>query len=354
MSASSDISSLFKRFGGRADQYKEFTQEEPRQAPAVQRPQLVREEPELLVSDLAIEPSVNVETPSVWSAAGLQQLLNNLARASADAELASDTAELGKPSLGHIRIVAVVSAKGGVGKTTLAANLAVALHQAGRPVVALDLDPQDALHQHFQLESISCGLAATESAAAMESTSGVAVLPYGVVDETRRQAFEAELAQDPEWLAHRLQALNLEEGALVVLDTPPGPSVYLQQALSVANLALVVSLADAASYTALPKIEALIQTYAAERENFAGTGYLINQVDNSRQLNRDICRILHDLLGAQLLGIVHSDPLIAEALAYNRHVLEFDPHGHGCRDILGCASALVTRLASDTRVELAV
>lgn len=302
----------------------------------------------------AAELPVKQGAPSVWSAAGLQQLLSNLARASADAELASDAALVGKSSLDHIRIVAVVSAKGGVGKSTLAANLAVALHQAGRPVVALDLDPQDALHQHFQLELSSTGLAVAEDVPAVDSASGVKVLPYGVIDEARRQAFEAELLQEPEWLARRLQALNLEEGALVVLDTPPGPSVYLQQALSVANLALVVSLADAASYTALPKIDALIQTYAAERESFAGTGYLLNQMDDSRQLSRDISQILHDLLGEQLLGVVHSDPLIAEALAYNRHVLEFGPQGRGCRDILDCAGALVTCLASDTRAELMV
>ena len=137
----------------------------------------------------------------------------------------------------------------------------------------------------------------------------------------------------------------------MIIDTPPGPSVYLQQALSVANLALVVSLADAASYTALPMIDSLIKTHTAGRKSFVGTSYLINQVDNSRQLSRDITQIMQGLLGQQVIGTVHRDQSITEALAYNRNVLDYDPQGRGCHDILDCAQALVERLASAARVE---
>ena len=41
-----------------------------------------------------------------------------------------------------MRIVALVSQKGGSGKTALAVNLAVASELAGRPAVVGDLDPQ--------------------------------------------------------------------------------------------------------------------------------------------------------------------------------------------------------------------
>ena len=44
-----------------------------------------------------------------------------------------------------MKVITVVSAKGGVGKTTLAANLASVLAARGRRVIALDLDPQNAL-----------------------------------------------------------------------------------------------------------------------------------------------------------------------------------------------------------------
>ena len=44
-----------------------------------------------------------------------------------------------------MRTVAFLTSKGGAGKTTLAASLAVAAAEAGEKVIALDLDPQESL-----------------------------------------------------------------------------------------------------------------------------------------------------------------------------------------------------------------
>ena len=46
-------------------------------------------------------------------------------------------------------LICVSSPKGGVGKTTLVANLAYALARAGNKVLALDLDVQNSLRLHF-------------------------------------------------------------------------------------------------------------------------------------------------------------------------------------------------------------
>jgi cellulose biosynthesis protein BcsQ len=50
-------------------------------------------------------------------------------------------------------LICVCSPKGGVGKTTLAANLAWALARAGSKVLALDFDVQNALRLHFGVPS---------------------------------------------------------------------------------------------------------------------------------------------------------------------------------------------------------
>ncbi|MGK4924212.1 AAA family ATPase [Bordetella hinzii] len=48
-----------------------------------------------------------------------------------------------------MKTIAIVSAKGGVGKTTIAATLGLALSRAGHPALVLDLDPQNALRFHL-------------------------------------------------------------------------------------------------------------------------------------------------------------------------------------------------------------
>ncbi len=45
-----------------------------------------------------------------------------------------------------MRIITLVTQKGGTGKTTIATSLAVAAHDAGEKVLALDLDPQGSLN----------------------------------------------------------------------------------------------------------------------------------------------------------------------------------------------------------------
>src|SRR5512143_34380 len=61
-------------------------------------------------------------------------------RVSADVKAAKDPMEGRRPVAGVRNILAVASGKGGVGKSTLSANIAVALHMAGARVGLLDAD----------------------------------------------------------------------------------------------------------------------------------------------------------------------------------------------------------------------
>ncbi len=149
-----------------------------------------------------------------------------------------------------MKVVAIVSAKGGVGKTTLTANLATALSRSiAAPVLAVDLDPQNALGLHLgmsphELRGLSRSTLANQplALACLPCTPTLHVLPYGALDEADRVTLEAAMDQDPHWLARHLASLDLPPDAVVFLDTPPGPSVYLRQALCTADVVVVVVL----------------------------------------------------------------------------------------------------------------
>jgi cellulose synthase operon protein YhjQ len=251
-----------------------------------------------------------------------------------------------------MKVIAIVSAKGGVGKTTLTANLATALQREGvATLLVVDMDPQNALGLHFgadprSLAGVSRASLAGEDwgSVCVQSPSGVHVLPYGVVNESDRVAFERHLDAHPNWLAQQLQGLELPEDAVVLIDTPPGPSVYMQQALSAAQVVVVVSLPDAASYAALALMQRLVHTYCTPRPDFSETLYVLNQVDGARQLSKDITRVMQDNLGERLVGVVHEDQAVREALAYDQSVLEYDPQGQAADDLRKCARVLAQRL----------
>jgi cellulose synthase operon protein YhjQ len=403
MSTSSDIANLFKRLGTRADQYQEITEKEEDRASLERWPTLVKAK----VEEVKPAPAVDVEQPNVgasvqsglsgspahdtqplaeqraqvevpshpqslepstdgsinWAAESLHSMLGKLDRTQYvdDLDIEPEPELRDRPQLANIKIVAVISGKGGVGKSTLSANLGSTWQRQGKAVLVVDLDPQNALRNHLGLafepgaEEQIAGIAQLGEAEddlrerCQLSPAGVAVLPFGSVDETRRRAFERQLDSEPDWLAQRLADLQLSDGAVVILDTPPGPSVYLQQALTVANLALVVTLSDAASYATLPMIDNLILTYTAERSEFMGAVYVVNQVDSSRQLNKDVTLIMRNILGKRLIGLIHRDQSIAEALAYNRSVFDYDPSGRGCHDIQAVSAAVLEKLSSTER-----
>ena len=255
-----------------------------------------------------------------------------------------------------MNIVALVSTKGGVGRTTVTANLAVALGRAGRSVLAVDLDPQNALRLHFGLDPHGIGGCARATLAqgdwreaCVPTAGGVVVLPYGAVNDGDRLGFEHYLDTHPDALAGRLQALGLPPDTVVLLDTPPGPSAGLRQALDLAHLALVVTLPDAAAYATLPATEALIQRTCGARPGFRGHHYLVNQTDSSRLLAADVVQVMRQRFGARILGTVHSDQAVCEALAHGQNVFDYAADSCAADDFAQAAKAIVQLMTGSGR-----
>jgi len=128
------------------------------------------------------------------------------------------------------RVIAISSQKGGIGKTTTTANLAVAWGSIGRRVLAIDLDPQFALTRRF-------GIAPADApATAFELLAGGGRLADGIrfsvaqgVDllAGRRELARLELSLAGEHHRERFVSELLRDAVHawddVVIDCPPKP-----------------------------------------------------------------------------------------------------------------------------------
>lgn len=107
------------------------------------------------------------------------------------------------------QVITIAQQKGGSGKTTLAANLAVAFARAGQSVALIDTDPQGSLGRWFMLR-----------AAAMENPG---------------MEFSTASAWGVSYESGKLRKLH----DIIIVDTPPKADADLRPALRAADLVLI-------------------------------------------------------------------------------------------------------------------
>jgi cellulose synthase operon protein YhjQ len=247
-----------------------------------------------------------------------------------------------------MKTIAVVSTAGGAGRTTLTAALAVLLARRGRPVVALDLDPQNLLGPHLGLDAFAqTGLGnalAAESDAWSSPTwrneEGVLFAPYGELALAERTAAEVRLAARPQWLADALARLDLPASGVVLVDTPRYPSLQAEQAVRCADLVLCVTpLEPAACATIVRRLPAL-------RATGADVKIVINRLNPARDMQRDALAMLRVAAGDQraLAERIHLDAAMPEAFARGSWLFDDAAHSQASHDLQALAGWLDTWL----------
>jgi chromosome partitioning protein len=131
--------------------------------------------------------------------------------------------------MGHV--ITIAQQKGGSGKTTLAANLAVAFARAGRSVALIDTDPQGSLGRWYMLRAETLGEPDMEFSTASA---------WGVSYESGKLRKSHDI---------------------VIVDTPPKADADLRPALRAADLVLVPV---AASHVDLWATEGVLDLVARE------------------------------------------------------------------------------------------
>ena len=252
-------------------------------------------------------------------------------------------------------LICFASPKGGVGKTTLAANIAGFIARSGVRVIALDLDPQNALRLHFGVpltdtSGFTSRLAQRPDwrSALRPTSSGVQLLPYGATDMPGAVQLAGEVARFPALLDAPVRDVLSDPSVWLVADTPPGPSAMLATLLPLADLLVTVLLVDATSVSSIPTLESG-SAYAANGTSQATDQVVVlNQLDARTRLGRPIAEAASQHLGTRLLGIVYRDEHVAEAIAAQKLMVEYAPGAKATHDLAAVSRAIMTRLPSTT------
>ncbi|WP_374350567.1 cellulose biosynthesis protein BcsQ [Chitinimonas sp.] len=242
---------------------------------------------------------------------------------------------------------------GGVGRTTLLAHLAQAFQRSGRPVLAVDFNPQGHLALHLGLAPDEAdGLlprwtARQDWAQAGFSLGDIRLLPFGRASAATLRHFEQTLLDDSDWLSRQLDRLALPADTVILIDSPALPSCYARQAAQAADVNVGVLRPDALAPLAVRQLDAWLN----DDVTGATAALLVNGVDASCELPSAVLGVLRDLYRDRVApNPVHLDSAIAEALAADSCVFDYAPHSQASHDLYGLARWLLARL--DAMVEI--
>lgn len=144
-----------------------------------------------------------------------------------------------------MHVIAVISTKGGVGKTTVAANLGGFIADAGQRVLLIDLDIQPTLSSYYELaQRAPCGiyelLAFNEQELSkLVSRTTIAGLDVMLSNDEHQQLGTLLLhAADGRLRLRNLLPLLQPHYDLVLIDTQGARSVMLEMAMLAADMAI--------------------------------------------------------------------------------------------------------------------
>jgi chromosome partitioning protein len=206
-------------------------------------------------------------------------------------------------------VLAIVSQKGGVGKTTTAINLASALARRGRKTLLVDVDPQGAVRHGVGLTGTAQPAGLADVLAGTHELQDVVLgtpLPWlrvllagSVSDAAEHETYLAQIASSPK--LGELFDRARSRGYLVVVDTPPGLGAVTRRVLAHSQHVIVPLQCEPLALQTTTQILRAVRDAATHNPALMLDGILLTMLEEGNDVSQRVAAYVRDQLPAELL-----------------------------------------------------